>query len=358
MKPAELARLRLETQRISATTFTDPAEVVAWLGAVQAQDYLGALWAVGLRLARAREQDVERALADRRIVRTWPMRGTLHFVAAADARWLVDLLGPRAIAGAAGRFRALELDDATVARARRVLAKRLEAGTPITRGAAYDQLERAKISTAGQRGIHILWRLAHERLICFGPREGKQQTFVLFDAWLPRARALPSEEALGELACRYFTGHGPAAVADFAWWSGLKVSDAHRAVALAGGRLQRVLAGGRPYWCGHAPAPPPAARGRAHLLPAFDEFVVAYADRTAAVAPAHQVHVNAGGGILNPTIVIDGRVAGTWKRRLSRREVVFAPAPFGALGAAKSRAVATALERYAAFLGLQARTQS
>jgi hypothetical protein len=254
MSPADIVKLRLDAQRISATTFTRPAEVVAWLGAVQAQDYLGALWAVGLRLTRACEQDIERALADRSIVRTWPMRGTLHFVAAADARWMLDLLAPKVVTGAAGRFRALDLDDATIARARRVLAKRLQ-GAPLTRPAVYDVLERAKISTVGQRGIHILWRLAHECLLCFGPREGKQQTFVLFDEWLPRAKRLPREEALAELAWRYFTGHGPATVTDFAWWSGLKLSDARLGVHLAAPRLAEETFGGRTH-CIARPALP------------------------------------------------------------------------------------------------------
>jgi hypothetical protein len=357
MSPADMVKLRLAAQRISATTFTRPVEAVAWLGAVQAQDYLGALWAVGLRLTRASEQDIERALADRSIVRTWPMRGTLHFVAAADARWMVELLGPRIVARAAGRFRALGLDDATIARARRVLAKRLDGGTPLTRPAVYDALERAKISTVGQRGIHILWRLAHECLLCFGPREGKQQTFVLFDEWLPRARRLPREEALAELAGRYFTGHGPATAADFAWWSGLKPSDARLAVHLAGERLARETIRAATHWFGRPAGPPPTPRSRAHLLPAFDEFVVAYADRSAALEPGHKIHVNAGGGILNPTIVIDGRIVGTWKRRLARRDVVFSPALFAALSKPKTRDVALALRRYSEFLGLEARAE-
>jgi len=356
MSPADIVKLRLDAQRISATTFTRPAEVVAWLGAVQAQDYLGALWAVGLRLTRAREQDIERALADRSIVRSCPMRGTLHFVAAADARWMLDLLAPKVVTGAAGRFRALDIDDTTIARARRVLAKRLQ-GAPLTRPAVYDVLERAKISTVGQRGIHILWRLAHECVLCFGPREGKQQTFVLFDEWLPRAKRLPREEALAELAGRYFTGHGPATVTDFAWWSGLKLSDARLGVHLAAPRLAEETLGGQTHWFARPAAPSPAPRSRAYLLPAFDEFVVAYADRSAALESAHTALVNAGGGILRPTMVIDGRIVGTWKRRLGRGEVVFSPAPFTALSKAKAQAAARAFERYAAFLGVKARAE-
>jgi Winged helix DNA-binding domain len=355
MTRLDVVEMRLAAQRISATTFTEPAEVVAWMGAVQAQDYLGALWAVGLRLAKAREGDIERALAEGTIVRTWPMRGTLHFVAASDARWMIDLLGPKAVAGAASRLRALGLDDPTIAGARRVLAKGLEGGRRLTRPAIYRALERAKISPDGQRGLHILWRLAHECLLCFGPREGKQQTFVLFDEWLPQARRLRRDEALAELACRYFSGHGPATVADFAWWSGLKLSDARAAIHLAGTRLEEETFDRRAHWLARPAAPSPAARARAHLLPAFDEFVVGYADRSAVLPPAHRIHVNAGGGILKPIIVVDGRIVGTWKRSLARGEVIFSPALFASLSQRKTRGVALALQRYAEFLGVAAR---
>jgi hypothetical protein len=360
VRRAALAKLRLDAQRISATTFTRPAEVVAWLGAVQAQDYLGALWAVGLRLKEAREKDIEGALADRSIVRTWPMRRTLHFVAAADVRWMIDLLGPRLIVGAAGRLRALGIDDPTIGRARRVLLKRLAGGTALARAEVYQVLERNKISVADQRGIHILWRLAQEGLLCFGPREGKKQTFVLLDEWLPGERQRwAREEALAELARRYFTGHGPATAADFAWWSGLKLSDARHGVHLAGEHLHEATVGGQRHWFGkHASASPAASRARAYLLPAFDEFLVAYADRSAAVEPAHTIRVNTGGGILKPTIVVDGFVVGTWKRRFVRGECAFSPELFGALSEPKRRAVGKALRRYGEFLGVEAREET
>jgi hypothetical protein len=352
---AEVARRRLEAQGVSATAFERPAEAVGWLGAVQAQDYLGALWAVGLRLAPATEADVERSLADGSVVRTWPLRGTLHFVRAVDARWMLELLAPRVIAGAAGRFRALGLDDATFARARRALVKRLEKEGPVTRAAAYEALERARISTAGQRGIHVLWRLAHDRVLCFGPRRGKQQTFVLFEAWVAGAKALARDEALAELAGRYFASHGPATLADFAWWSGLTVADARAAVDAAGRRLSRDTFGDRVHWFGAAAATAVAPRSRAHLLPSFDEFLVGYADRSAAVDEEHRRRVNSGGGILRPTIVVDARVVGTWRRTLTRGAVAFEPSPFAPLGAAEARSVRAATRRYADFLGLEVR---
>jgi hypothetical protein len=355
-RTADVARRRLAAQHVSSTEHARAADVVALLGAVQAQDYLGALWAVGLRMTAGCEADVERALADGSIVRTWPLRGTLHFVAPADARWILDLLGDRCIAAAAGRFRALGLDDASLARARRVVTSCLERDRCLTREALYDRLERAKVSTEGQRGIHILWRMAHERLICFGPRQGKQQTLVLFDEWVKGGKRLARDEALGELALRYFTGHGPATLADFAWWAGLTLGDARAALRSVEGHLSsESLGGGQVHYAAATHAPLPATGSRVHLLPAFDEFLVGYVDRSAALHEARRLSVNAGGGMLRPVVVIDGQVVGTWKRTLTRREVEFAPSLFEPIGAAGTKAIAAVFRRYADFLGLGVR---
>ena len=347
-----IARRRLDAQRVTGARFDSPEEVVSWLGAVQAQDYLGALWAVGLRMKHARESDVERALADGRIVRTWPMRGTLHFVAAADARWMTQLLAPHIVSGAAKRIRELELDAKTFTRAAKVLEKEL-AGRRVIRPEVYRLLERAKISTRGQRGIHLLWKLAQDCLICFGPREGKQQTFVLFDEWLPTARPRPRDEALGELALRYFESHGPATAGDFTWWARLRAADAREALALASGALQVETFDGATFYS--VPGRAPTKSRDAHVLPAFDEFLVAYTDRSAALDVAHKLRVNDGGGILKPTFVVDERVHGTWQRTLSRQHVTVKLNAFSPLSPPRQRALARAFERYADFLGLRFR---
>ena len=349
MTPIEIARMRLAAQQISAPKFRRPREVVAWFGAMQAQDYLASLWAVGLRLDGARESDVESALAKRTIVRTWPLRGTLHFVAAEDARWMIEVQSARRISGAAGRFRQLGLDRATLTRARRVAEKVLH-GRPLTRPALYREFLRAKVSPEGARGLHLLWWLAHECVICFGARDGKQQTFVLFDDWLPRARSLPREEALAELARRYFRSHGPATVHDFAWWSGLSLREARQAVQLAGRALEEIDLGGRPLWLARGATAPRTTR-EAYLLPGFDELLVGYADRSALVEVSQLPRVNNGGGILSPVLVWDGRVIGTWKRGLAKRGLTFLPAPFKALEPSPRRALQQAVRRYAEFLG-------
>jgi hypothetical protein len=282
----EIVRRRLDAQRVSSTRYTRPEQIVAWLGAVQAQDYLGALWAVGLRLAGGHERDVERALAERTIVRTWPMRGTLHFLAAADVRWMVEHLAPRAVRSAAGRLGALGIDGGVLARARRSLVAKLEGGRCLTRPAAYRVLERARVPTEGQRGLTILWRLAHEGLLCFGAREGNQQTFVLLEEWLPRAKPLPREEALGALASRYFTGHGPATLRDFAWWSGMTLAEARRAIDIAATVLQQENIADTPHWSADTPGFQGSGPANAHALPAFDELFVGYAERSACLANA------------------------------------------------------------------------
>jgi hypothetical protein len=354
---ANIAARRLRNQGIAGTGFDRPGAVVAWMGAVQAQDYLGALWALGIRTQGAREEAIEQAIADRTVVRTWPMRGTLHFVAPADIRWMLALLTPRVIAGQRGRHRQLGLDQADFDRSRDLLTRVLEGGRQRTRDALYEILEAAGISTAGQRGIHILARLAQDGLLCFAARQGKQQTFALLEEWVPPARTLERDEALAELAARYFTSHGPATVQDFTWWSGLTVADAKKGIELAGPRLERETIDGQEYWLSAAaPGPVPTASPAsptAWLLPPFDEYTVAYKDRSAVLDPAQGGSIS-GNGIFYPVIVLDGQVAGTWKRVVKKGSVVIILSPFAPLKKKERQAVAAAAERYGAFLGLPA----
>jgi hypothetical protein len=211
----DIGLTRLTHQQITGSSFTQPAEIVAGLGAMQAQDYTGALWSIGLRMTTATEQHIEQAIADRTVVRTWPMRGTLHFVASQDVRWLLPLLTPKVIAGSTGRYRQLELDDVAFARSQEVFINALQGGKQVTRDELLQQLDEAGIATTGQRGYYLLVHAAQQGLICFGVPSGKQQTFVLLDEWLPPAKPVAREEALAELTRRYFTSHGPATFMGF-----------------------------------------------------------------------------------------------------------------------------------------------
>jgi hypothetical protein len=323
MTDFDIAHRRLHNQSIAPTAIEKPGDVVKRLGAVQAQDYLAALWAIGLRTKAATEQTIEQAISDRKIIRTWPMRGTLHFVAPEDIRWMLALLTPRIIAGSTRRHKQLELDEATFARAEALFTSALAGGRQLTRPEMMGVLEQDRIVTAGQRGYHILWWAAQSGLICFGPRQGKQDTFVWLDDWLPAGSALNRDESLAELAHRYFTGHGPATLQDFRWWSGLAAADARAAVEMVDAQLAQEELDDQTYWFSTSSSGAKTGSPTAYLLPAFDEYLLGYRDRSAVLDPIHAGKVVPGGnGMFKPLIVIDGRVVGTWKRTLRKTKVI------------------------------------
>ncbi len=348
---------RLANQRVLDRPFTQPAEVVAWLGAMQAQDYTGALWSIGLRMIKATEQTVAQALADRTIVRTWPMRGTLHFVAAADARWLLALLTPRMIAQSAGRYRQLALDEATFTRSKARFANALQGGNAFTRDEMYHLLAQANIATAGQRGYHLLLRAGQDGLICFGAPSANQQTFVLLDEWIPPTPPLARDEALAELARRYFTSHGPATVPDLARWAGITLTDAKRAVEGAGAALIAETSAGQLYLRPHATPTTNTDAAAAYLLPGFDEFVLGYGERSAVLDPAYAQRICPGGnGVFTPTVVINGQIQGTWKRTFKKGAVLIEWTPFQSFPIAAAATMTAAAQHYGAFLGLPVTT--
>lgn len=347
-----IALARLAHQRIDGRERATPGELVSQLGAVQAQDYAGAKWSLGLRLDGVTDADVERAIAGRAVVRTWPMRGTLHFVAAEDVRWMLALLSPRVIKAAAKRHRDLGLDEATFAKAGQLWAEALSGGGQLTREEMYERLEQAGISAAEQRGYHMLWRLAQEGLICFGAPRGKQQTFALLEEWVPAARPKAREEALAEVARRYFRTRGPATVRDFTWWTGLGAADAKAALSMVVGELEQTLVEGQAYWSGRGAAERAERATRAHLLPGFDEFLLAYRDRSAVLEERYAKRLHAGGGAFSPSVAVDGRVSGTWRRTIKRGSVTLEATPFARWTKAEREAIAAAAERYGVFLGM------
>ncbi|WP_224248905.1 winged helix DNA-binding domain-containing protein [Hyalangium gracile] len=351
MKFQQIAQYRLQQQQIARTRFKTPGQIVSWLGALQAQDYPGAKWSIGLRLPDTTDADVEQAIADGAIVRSWPMRGTLHIVAPEDLRWMLALLAPRNMESAALRHRQIGLTAARFSRSQKLFTKALQGGQALTRDELYAVLERARLSTDSQRGYHFLWRAAQEGLICFGPTRGKQQTFVLLDEWVPASRKLDREESLAELAMRYFTSHGPATLQDFLWWSGLKAAEARAALDSVSSRLEQVTVDGQEYWLARDLRAPRAASPTAYLLPGFDEYMLGYTDRGAVVAPEHRKKWLPTNGMFSPIVVIDGQVLGTWKRTLKKKALVVTVRSFVPLSKAQKRAVEAAAEPYGRFMG-------
>jgi hypothetical protein len=323
------------------------------MGAMQAQDYTGAKWSIGLRLSEGTEAKVDEALANRSIIRTWPMRGTLHLVAAPDVRWLLALVSVRSIAHSAGRHRQLELDEATFTRTKHLFGKALEGGKQLSRAELYAVLEKRGISTAGQRGIHMLWRAAQDGLICFGAVRGKEQTFVLLDEWVPDAKSMDRERGLAEIAKRYFTSHGPATVQDFARWLGVTLGDARSGLEMVKSQLVLETIDGQTYWMSPDRSMPRHISTAVHLLPGFDEFVLGYKDRSAVLDPKYASRICPGGnGVFYPTIVLDGRIIGIWKRSVNNGRVAVTAQPFTSLSEPETKGFARAARRYEKYLAL------
>jgi Winged helix DNA-binding domain len=314
----ELSRLRMAAQRLVGPRERTPADAVRWLLAVQGQDLPGALTSVALRTAGGTRAAVVAALDAGEVVRSWPMRGTLHLTAAEDLPWMLELLGPRVLAGAATRRAALQLTDDDVERARGIALTALSGGGRMGRAELVDAFADGGVPTTGQRGYHLLWYLAQSGTLCQGPVRGAEQLFVLLDEWVPAPRRLDREEALGELALRFFRGHGPATVKDLVRWAGVLVRDVRAGLGVAAPQLARLDVDGVEHWMDPAtPGRLAAARDEAagvHLLPGFDELVLGYADRSCTVPPESADRIVPGGnGMFRSTAVHDGRVVGVWR---------------------------------------------
>ena len=355
---SEIGMRRLHNQRVASGRFAHPGDVVRHLGAMQAQDYHQALWAIASRMERgATVADIEQSIADREIVLTWSMRGTIHAVPPENARWMLATLAPRLLAGDKRRLEQLELTPDILARSKELVLRALEECKLVTRPHLMQLLEDSGVRTDGQRGYHLLWRLAQEGLICLGPREGKQQTFALLDDWIPRERNVPREEAIAMFAERYFAGHGPATAQDFAWWAGLTLTDARRSVELVRDRLESAVIGDQAYWSAPSAADTEDKKNAytepsVYLLAGFDEFLLGYKDRSAVIREEHARFVTPGNnGVFLPMIVIDGRVAGIWKRTIKSKGVDIVLHPFAKPDDRADKLQAAAMG-YGRFLGL------
>jgi hypothetical protein len=351
----DLARLRLRNQRLVGAPAESPADAVRWMLAMQAQDYAGALWSVGVRSPGSGIADVTAALDEGRIVRSWPMRGTLHLTAAEDLPWMLELIGPRMLATIAPRRRQLGISDDTIAAAADTVRAELEGGRAATRPELFEALERTGEATGAQRGINLLGALCQCRVLCLGPRRGAQHTFVLFDEWLPTTPPREREESLRELALRYFRSHGPATAKDLAWWTGLLVTDVRAAIESAREGLEELEVDGGPYYqAADAPAAGGPDDGEAVTLalPGFDEMLLGYRERAASLEPVWAERVAPGkNGLFLPTIVDDGRVLGTWRRTRRGRETVVETTEFAALQDGVRARFLAALQAYGRFVG-------
>ncbi len=356
MSDQEITAYRLANQFIASNNKT-PLEVVRHMGAMQAQDYYGTLWALGLRTGKT-EKEIIKTLENAEIVRTWPQRGTLHVVPAEDAKWLVSLSAERLLKGSRRRRERLELDDKKLAKSKEILINALSKTKLLTRPQVMETLEKAGISTKSGRGYHILWHLAQTGVIVIGPMKGKQQTFALLESWVPKSKNLSREEGIVELAKRYFLSHGPATIQDFMWWTGLTAADAKKGLEANKSLLISEKINKKEYWMPRS-LPKMPDTSQAYLLPGFDEYMLGYKDRSAALHIDHTNKIVPGGnGMFLSTIVIDGQIAGTWRRIIKKDQVLIKLSPFKKLTKIELELLKKPAEDYAKFLGLPINLES
>ena len=346
---AAIAAARLRNQRITDPAGGDPAAVVAALGAVQAQEYGPAKWALGLRMRDGTtDARIERAFSDGRILRTHVLRPTWHFVARGDIRWMLALTGPVVQRRIASYHRRLGLDASLLTRATTVIERAIARRGPLTRHELRADLASAAIAVDSIRLAFIMTHAELTAVVCSGPRRDRQFTYALLADRAPDARALPRDNALSTLVRRFFASHGPATVRDFVWWSGLPTADAKRGLEIV--RARHRLIDGHTYWTvgRNADAGRPSPKGLAHLLPIYDEYLVAYRDRLAVPRAA----LPRGSALtFQHALVIDGQVAGTWRTTRNDAGLAMTITPVRALTVRERRAARETASRYGRFLG-------
>lgn len=351
MTLTDIAAIRLISQQIAGTQFTTPKEMVGWMGAMQAQDYRMAKWALGIRVHEATEKNIEAAIDSGKIIRTHLLRPTWHFVSADDIYWMLALSGPRIKAAQKSREKQLELTERIFAKSNTIFERVLAGGKHLTRVELLQELTKAKIVTDNNRSSHLLFNAELEGIICSGKTINKQITYALLNERVPENKKLNKDEALFRLADKYFKSHCPATLSDFTWWSGLSVSDARHALEIIKKDFNSDKIGSQIYWFPDSFVIPKNYKKSAYLLPAFDEFLISYKDRTAALAFENHRKAFSNNGIFWPVIVVNGQVKGTWKRTFKKDKVIVTTHFFEAPGKGVIGLVEKAGEKLGYFLG-------
>ncbi len=358
---AEIARLRLQALGLAGppATAPDPAEVVSHHLAMQAQDFTASRWAVGSRIPDSTDADVLAAYDAGSIVRSWPMRGTVHVLAARDLPWMLDHVGVRALKGVERRWDYIGIDEAFLERARDVALELLGGGGRATRPELTTAWSEAGLEMSGQRSYHAVWYLSQTGTLVHGPTRDGEPEVVLLDEWIPEPRVLDRPAALRELGVRYLRGRGPATVDDLVHWTKLTKTDARKALEVDDEIIVEVQGPGGPYrmLAEQLDTLDPGAQAvdeAVLALAAFDEHLLGYRVRDCVLDPEHARLVDpARNGVFRWTLVAGSRVVGTWKRKRLTHHVRAEVAPFTSLPARVRKAVPGAIARWGRFAGAE-----
>jgi hypothetical protein len=356
MKGLDILYLRLKNTGLSASPFKRPEDVVANLGAIQAQDFAAAKWAVGIRMQKATDETVEKSFNEGKFLRTHVMRPTWHFVLPEDIRWMIELTGQRVKRILAPYDKKLKITKEVLSQSQAVIEKALEGKRNLTRAELADRLEKKMLPALGQRLAHILAYAELNALICSGPRKGKQFTYALLEEIVPKQRKLKRDEALAKLSLKYFTSHGPAQNRDFAWWSGLSVKDADEGINLIHPKLTQINLNGKTYWFFPETEDEKLdsltlnSSQQAFLLSIYDEYTIAYKDRSDISEKRDIERMISMGNALTAVIILSGKAVGSWKRILKENSIEIKLNPFEKLNEDTLELIKKAAEKYGKFL--------
>jgi hypothetical protein len=317
-----ISQIRLTCQQIAGTNFTTPKEIVGWMGAIQAQDYNMAKWAIGLRLPGTTDAIIENAFNKGEIIRTHVLRPTWHFVSADDIYWMLELSAPHMNLAMKSRHKQLGLNEKILAKSNSIILKALESGKHLTRAEIMSELNKNKIETHDLKSIHLMYHAELNGIVCSGVMKGKNQTYALLEERVKKAKHITREEALAKLAERYFTSHCPATAEDFIWWSGLRITDGKHALEMVKKNFISETIKSKTYWLPDSFSIPEKRKSSLYLLPAFDEFIISYKDRTAVLQQEHHAKAFTSNGIFYPAIVMNGKAIGLWKRNIQKDKVI------------------------------------
>ena len=350
MNSNDLVNQRIINQQLAGTKFKSAKEIVSWMGAMQAQDYAMSKWAVGVRLADSTDETVEQAINSGEIIRTHVMRPTWHLVSSDDVKWMLALTAPHLLKSMKGRHKALGLTDQIFKKSNSIVEKSLAKNRCMTRMELVKELNKNKIKPDNLQTIHIMFNAELNATVCNGPMRGKQFTYALLEERVPKTKSLTKEEALAKLSLRYFTSHGPATIQDFTWWSGLPPGDARNALEMTKSNLRSIKLDEQTYWFDDL-ATKEFSIQPIYFFPAYDEFMISYKDRSAALAPKFFSNAMTGNGIFKPIIVVNGQVIGTWSRKIQKEKVVLEPKFFRSSQKLNKTEMNIAFAPYRNFLG-------
>jgi hypothetical protein len=322
MELTEIGNLRLMNQQIGGGKIKTAGKLVGWMGAMQAQDYAMAKWAIGMRVPGSTDKYIETAIDKGEILRTHLLRPTWHFVSASDIHWMLALTAPKIKAAMSSRQKQLGLTQAIFTETITIMENALSGGKHLTREALITELKQAKIAVDENRASHLLARAELDGVLCSGATQKGKYTYALLEERVPKTLTLTKEESLARLAQIYFSSRGPATIQDFVWWSGLTLTACRQALEMVKAGFISETIDSKNYWFPNSQASASLDEERVHLLPAYDEYTICYADRSAVVPSGEKARLISENGIFRPILVVKGQVQGIWKRTIKKEQVL------------------------------------